>query len=41
MYQIKLPDYSKISDERKEYLLNNADELCKKCGLGKYLDDEY
>lgn len=41
MYQIKLPDYSKISDERKVYLLNNADELCKKCGLGKYLDDEY
>lgn len=41
MYQIKLPDFSKITDERKEYLEKNADELCKKCNLGKYLDEEY
>ena len=41
MYNIKLPDLSVISDERKEYLEKNADELCRRCNLGKYLDDEY
>lgn len=41
MYQIKLPDLSKISDKRKDYLKNNADILCKQYNLQKYLDEEY
>lgn len=41
MYSIKHPDFSIISDERKEYLEKNADELSKKCNLGKYIDEEY
>ena len=41
MYNIKLPDLSVISDERKKYLEKNADELYRRCNLGKYLDDEY
>lgn len=41
MYQLKLPDLSKISDKRKIYLRDNADELCKQYNLEKYLDEEY
>lgn len=41
MYQIKLPDFSIISNERKEYFEKNADELCRKYNLSKYLDEEY
>ncbi len=41
MYRIKLPDFSMISDERKENLRNNVDELYKKYNLGKYIDEEY
>ena len=41
MYGIKLPDFSIITDRRKDFLRNNADDLCKKYNLGKYIDEEY
>ena len=41
MHQIKLPDFSIIPDKRKEFLIKNADEFCKKYNLDKYIDDQY
>jgi hypothetical protein len=41
MYEIKLPDFSTISEERKSYLEHNADELSQKWNLEKYRDEEY
>ena len=41
MYEIKLPDFSIIPEDRKEYLKKNADELCRKYNLNKYVDEDY
>ena len=41
MYELNIPDFSKISSERREFLLEHAKEICSKYSLQKYLDLDY
>ena len=41
MYKLIVPDFSKISDNRKIFLLEHAEEICSKYSLQKYLDEDY